>query len=49
MQLGDMMATMADIAAARAAFGFEPVTSIEIGMPQVVEWCRHYFDTRAST
>ncbi|WP_058569419.1 SDR family NAD(P)-dependent oxidoreductase [Xylella fastidiosa] len=49
MQPGDMMATMADIAAARAAFGFEPVTSIEIGMPQVVEWCRHYFDTRAST
>ncbi|HHW4680099.1 MAG TPA: NAD-dependent epimerase/dehydratase family protein [Xylella taiwanensis] len=46
MQLGDMTTTMADIASARAAFGFEPVTPIEIGLPQVVDWCRRYFGAR---
>ena len=43
MQPGDMLATMADTARARAAFGFEPSTPIELGLPQVVEWCRGYF------
>lgn len=47
MQPGDMIATMADTARARAAFGFDPATPIELGLPQVVAWCRDYFGTRA--
>ncbi len=47
MQPGDMIETMADTTRARTAFGFEPVTSIETGMPQVVVWCRSYFGADA--
>ena len=47
MQPGDMIETMADTSRAKAAFGFEPVTPIEAGMPQVVAWCRDYFGDRA--
>jgi UDP-glucuronate 4-epimerase len=47
MQPGDMVETMADTSRARAAFGFEPATSIEEGLPQVVAWCRDYFGDRA--
>ena len=47
MQPGDMVETMADTARARAAFGFEPATAIETGLPQVVAWCRDYFGGRA--
>ena len=47
MQPGDMVATMADTARARAALGFEPRTAIEAGLPQVVAWCRDYFGARA--
>jgi UDP-glucuronate 4-epimerase len=47
MQPGDMVETMADTARARAAFGFEPATAIEAGLPQVVAWCRDYFGDRA--
>lgn len=47
MQPGDMIETMADTARAKAAFGFEPVTSIETGMSQVVDWCRSYFGADA--
>lgn len=43
MQPGDMLETMADTSRAKAAFGFEPTTSIETGMPRVVDWCRSYF------
>jgi len=43
MQPGDMVETMADTARAQAAFGFEPATAIEAGLPQVVAWCRDYF------
>ncbi len=43
MQPGDMLETMADTARAKAAFGFEPATSIEAGLPRVVDWCRAYF------
>jgi UDP-glucuronate 4-epimerase len=45
MQAGDMVETMADTRAARAAFGFEPTTPIETGLPEVVAWCRDYFGT----
>ncbi len=47
MQPGDMVETMADTSRARAAFGFEPTTAIEAGMPRVVEWCRTYFGDQA--
>lgn len=47
MQPGDMVETMADTARAKAAFGFEPATSIETGLPQVVAWCRDYFGSHA--
>lgn len=47
MQPGDMVETMADTRRARAAFGFEPTTPIERGLPPVVEWCRDYFGERA--
>ena len=47
MQPGDMIETMADTSRAQAAFGFDPATSIEAGMPMVVEWCRTYFGAHA--
>jgi UDP-glucuronate 4-epimerase len=47
MQPGDMIETMADTSRAHAAFGFEPHTAIETGLPQVVAWCRDYFGERA--
>jgi UDP-glucuronate 4-epimerase len=47
MQPGDMVETMADTSRAQAAFGFEPVTSIESGLPEVVDWCRSYFGAHA--
>ena len=43
MQPGDMVETMADTSRAQAAFGFDPLTSIETGVPVVVDWCRDYF------
>ena len=46
MQPGDMVETMADTRAAKAAFGFEPHTPIEAGLPEVVAWCRDYFGPR---
>jgi len=47
MQPGDMVETMADTRRAREAFGFEPATPIEAGLPPVVQWCRDYFGDRA--
>jgi len=47
MQPGDMVETMADTHRARAAFGFEPATPIETGLPGVVAWCRDYFGDNA--
>ena len=47
MQPGDMVETMADTARAHAAFGFEPATPIETGLPRVVDWCRTYFGDKA--
>lgn len=43
MQPGDMPETSADVDRAQAAFGFEPKTTIDAGMPEVVAWCRDYF------
>ncbi|HWI23405.1 MAG TPA: NAD-dependent epimerase/dehydratase family protein [Lysobacter sp.] len=47
MQPGDMVETMADTRRAHAAFGFEPATPIEAGLPGVVAWCRDYFGDNA--
>ncbi len=47
MQAGDMVETMADTSRAKAAFGFEPSTTIEQGLPEVVAWCRSYFGDKA--
>src|SRR4249919_3727046 len=47
MQPGDMVETMADTARAQADFGFEPSTSIDAGLPRVVDWCRDYFGANA--
>ena len=47
MQPGDMIETMADTSRAHAVFGFDPATSIETGLPQVVDWCRDYFGASA--
>ncbi len=47
MQPGDMVETMADTHRAQAAFGFDPHTPIEQGLPPVVAWCRDYFGASA--
>ena len=46
MQPGDMVRTMADTSRAHAAFGYDPATPIEQGLPPVVAWCRDYFGER---
>jgi UDP-glucuronate 4-epimerase len=43
MQPGDVEATYADIALARAKLGFEPATSIRQGIPRFVKWYREYY------
>lgn len=42
MQPGDVLATYADIADARRDLSFEPLTSIEVGIPAFVQWYRDY-------
>lgn len=42
MQPGDVKATFADIDASRRDLGFEPVTSIQEGVPKFVDWYRRY-------
>jgi UDP-glucuronate 4-epimerase len=42
IQPGDVPATYADIARARAKLGFEPTTPIEIGVPRFVQWYLDY-------
>ena len=47
LQPGDMVETMADTTRAQAAFGFDPSSSIEQKLPEVVAWCRDYFGDKA--
>ncbi len=42
MQPGDVPATYADITAIARDLGYAPTTSIEVGVPQFVEWYRGY-------
>ena len=43
MQTGDVRETFADIEATRRDFGFEPTTSIDVGVPRFVEWYRRHY------
>lgn len=47
MQPGDVLETYADIAALRRDTGFEPTTSIEVGVPKFVDWYRTYYGIAA--
>ena len=42
MQPGDVPATYADITAIQRDLGFEPATTIDLGVPRFVEWYRDY-------
>jgi UDP-glucuronate 4-epimerase len=42
MQIGDVRETFADISAIERDHGFEPVTSIDEGVPRFVAWYRDY-------
>jgi UDP-glucuronate 4-epimerase len=42
MQAGDVAATWADIEASKRDLGFEPTTSIEVGIPRFIEWYKTY-------
>lgn len=50
MQPGDVAETHADIEASRQAFGFQPKTRLEDGVPRFVDWyVRHYQPHAAAT
>ena len=42
MQLGDVHATFADISALQRDYGWQPTTTIEGGLPRLVQWYRSY-------
>ncbi len=42
MQPGDVPATYADLSAIQSDLGFQPTTSIEVGIPAFVDWYRTY-------
>jgi len=42
MQDGDVKDTFADISAIRNELGFNPTTSIDVGIPRFVRWYRNY-------
>ena len=37
---GDVRHSLADVSAARAAFGFEPTVTLEAGLPEYMQWAR---------
>jgi UDP-glucose 4-epimerase len=37
---GDVRHSLADVSAARAAFGFEPTVTLEAGVPEYMDWAR---------
>jgi len=43
MQPGDVKETFADISAIQRDHGFEPTTSIDVGIPKFVEWYRSFY------
>ncbi len=42
MQMGDVKESFADIEAIRRDLGFEPTTTIDVGVPKFVEWFKQY-------
>ena len=43
MQPGDVQATYADISAIQRDYGWQPTTTIEEGLPRLVQWYRSYY------
>ncbi len=43
MQPGDVVRTAADLTTAREALGYEPTTTIDVGIPRFVDWYREYY------
>ncbi|UCH48853.1 MAG: NAD-dependent epimerase [Betaproteobacteria bacterium] len=48
MQPGDVYKTYADTTELRVAVGYEPVTSVEDGVKQFVDWYRDYYKRQAA-
>ena len=42
MQPGDVKETYADIADSQNAFGYDPKTPIDVGIPRFIEWFKSY-------
>jgi UDP-glucuronate 4-epimerase len=45
MQPGDVHATFADIGALQRDYGWEPTTTIDVGLPRLVAWYREHYRT----
>ena len=43
MQPGDVVRTAADLTTARESLGYEPTTTIDVGIPRFVDWYRGYY------
>ena len=43
MQLGDVKETFADIASLSHDYGWEPTTTIDVGLPRFVDWYKEYY------
>jgi UDP-glucuronate 4-epimerase len=43
MQPGDVQATYADIDALQRDYGWRPTTTIDEGLPRLVDWYRQYY------
>ena len=43
MQLGDVQSTFADIDALKVAIGYEPSTSIQVGIDRFIKWFKSYY------
>ena len=44
MQPGDVKETLSDIAESTRDLGYEPTTTVEIGIPRFVDWYRRYYE-----
>jgi len=46
MQQGDVYKTYADIDALSSAVGYKPITDIDEGIKQYVNWFKEYYNTK---
>jgi UDP-glucuronate 4-epimerase len=46
MQAGDVETTFADISTMQDQYGYQPATSIEVGVRKFVDWYRSYYDLK---